>query len=59
MENGYRLDLVGDSDVITLRRADGSIVCRFGRYATEEAIRDTIAEDERRRTGAIEEGYSS
>lgn len=57
--DGYRLDLVSDCDVITLRRADDSAVCRFGMYATERAIQEAIAEDEGRRVEAIEEVYAA
>ena len=44
--DGYKLDSISDCDVITLRRADDSVVCRFGMYATEETIEEAIAEDE-------------
>jgi hypothetical protein len=45
---GYSLDLVGDPDIIALRREDGSIVARFTHSASpleirrvaEEALRD-------------------
>lgn len=57
--DGYKLDLTGDCDVITLRRADGSVVCRFGMYATQEAIEEAIAEDVERRAEAMEEVYEA
>jgi hypothetical protein len=45
---GYKLDLIGDPDVIMLHREDGSIVARFTHSASpleirrvaEEALRD-------------------
>lgn len=54
MIDGYRLDLISDCDAITLRRDDGSIVCRFGKHATEEAIEEAIVEDEGFGTEAVE-----
>ena len=56
--NGYRLDLVSDCDIITLRRDDGSVVCRFSTYATEEAIEEAIAEDVGRRIEAAAESFN-
>ena len=44
---GYRLDLVSDPDVITLRRTDGTVVARFTRFADPEEIRQTAEEDHR------------
>lgn len=52
--DGYRLDLISDCEVITLRRADDSVVCRLGMYATKEAIEEAIAKDEGRRVEAME-----
>jgi hypothetical protein len=46
--NGYRLDLVGVSGVIVLRREDGTEVSRFRvRDATSEAIEQAAREDQR------------
>jgi hypothetical protein len=42
---GYRLDLIGDSGVIVLRRPDGTIVTRFTRFADPQEIRRAAEED--------------
>jgi hypothetical protein len=44
---GYSLDLVGDPDVIILRRSDGTIVARFTHAADTEEIRRAAQEDAR------------
>jgi hypothetical protein len=45
---GYTLDLVGDPCVIVLRRPDGTIAARFGRYVEAQEIR-RVAEEDRAR----------
>ena len=47
---GYRLDLVGDPCVVTLCRADGTVVGRFTDATDPEEIR-RAAEDDRRGGG--------
>jgi hypothetical protein len=47
----YRLDLVGDPDVIILRRSDGTVVARFTHTANAEEIRRAAEEDHRARAG--------
>ena len=46
---GYYLDLVGDPDVIVLRREDGSIVARFLPSVDPQEIRRAAEEDLRDR----------
>jgi len=46
---GYSLDLVGDPDVIVLRREDGSIVARFTHASNLQEIRRAAEEDLRDR----------
>jgi hypothetical protein len=45
---GYSLDLVGDPDIIALRREDGSIVARFTHASSLQEIRRAAEEDRRR-----------
>ena len=47
---GYSLDLVGDPCVVTLCRADGTVVGRFSEASDSEQIR-RAAEDDRREGG--------
>ncbi len=42
---GYRVDLVGDPCVLTLCRADGTVVARFTPVADLEEIRRAAEED--------------
>jgi hypothetical protein len=42
---GYRLDLIGDPDVLILRRKDGTEVARFTHNADPQEIRRTAEED--------------
>ncbi len=42
---GYRVDLVGDPCVLTLRRADGAVVARFTHVTDPEEIRRATEED--------------
>jgi hypothetical protein len=44
---GYSLDLVGDPDIIALRREDGSIVARFTHSVSPLEIRRAAEEDHR------------
>jgi hypothetical protein len=46
---GYSLDLVGDPDVIVLRREDDSIVARFTHSVSALEIRRVAEEDRRAR----------
>jgi hypothetical protein len=46
---GYSLDLVGDPDVIVLRREDDSIVARFLPSVDPQEIRRAAEEDLRER----------
>ncbi len=50
LPQGYRLDLVGDPCVLTLCRADGTVVGRFTEASDLEQIR-RAAEDDRREGG--------
>jgi hypothetical protein len=42
---GYKLDLVADPCVITLCRADGTVVARFSYAADPQEIRQAAQED--------------
>jgi hypothetical protein len=42
---GYRVDLVGDPGVLTLCRADGTVVARFTPVTDPEEIRRAAEED--------------
>jgi hypothetical protein len=44
---GYKLDLIGDPDVIMLHREDGSIVARFTHSVSPLEIRRAAEEDHR------------
>jgi len=46
---GYTFDLIGDPDVIVLRREDGSIVARFTHSVAPLEIRRVAEEDQRDR----------
>ncbi len=48
----YRLDLVGDPCVVTLCRADGTVVGRFTEATDSEEIRRAAEEDRRGGGGA-------
>jgi hypothetical protein len=50
LPQGYRLDLVGDPCVVTLCRADGTVVGRFTESSDLKQIR-RAAEDDRREGG--------
>jgi hypothetical protein len=52
---GYRLDRIGDPDVIVLRREDGTVVARFTQNADPKEIR-RAAEEDRARVEAESEG---
>jgi hypothetical protein len=43
--DGYRLDLVSEPDLITVRRGDGSVFDSFGKMASREKIEQAIVED--------------
>ena len=49
LPTGYSLDLVGDPDVIVLRREDDSIVARFLPSVDPQEIRRAAEEDLRER----------
>jgi hypothetical protein len=49
--DGYRLDLVSQPDVITVRRRDGSVFGYFGKRASREKIEQAIVEDGGRKNG--------
>ncbi len=42
---GYRVDLVGDPDIVILRGPDGTIVARFTHGADPDEIRRAAEED--------------
>jgi hypothetical protein len=44
-EVGYRMDMVTDPDLITVRRRDGSVLGRFSKACGREEIERAIAED--------------
>ena len=52
---GYRLDRIGDPDVIVLRREDGTVVARFTQNADQKEI-TRAAEEDRARVEAESEG---
>jgi hypothetical protein len=52
---GYRLDRIGDPDVIVLRREDGTVVARFTQNADPKEIRQA-AEEDRARVEAESDG---
>jgi hypothetical protein len=45
LTSGYRLDLVGDPCIITLRGPDGTIVARFTHDVDPDEIRRAAEED--------------
>ena len=51
LPSGYRLDLVGDPCVVTLCRADGTVVARFTYVTDPEEIRRAAEEDHERQGG--------
>ena len=51
LPSGYRLDLVGDPCVVTLCRADGTVVARFTYATGPEQIRRAAEEDHERQGG--------
>ena len=52
---GYRVDRIGDPDVIVLRREDGTVVARFTQNADLQEIR-RAAEEDRARVEAESDG---
>jgi hypothetical protein len=52
---GYRLDRIGDPDVIVLRCEDGTVVARFTQNADPKEIRQA-AEEDRARVEAESDG---
>ncbi len=48
---GYRLDLVGDSCVLTLCRSDGTVVAHFTQATDPEELRRVAEEDRDGREG--------
>ncbi len=49
LPQGYRLDLIGDPCVITLRRDDGTEVARFSHFVQPSQIRQAAEEDRAKR----------
>ncbi len=49
LPSGYRLDLIGDPCIITLRRPDGTIVARFTHGVDPAEIRRAAEEDSKER----------
>ena len=47
LRSGYRIDLIGDPDVIVLRREDGTAVARFTHNVDPQEIRRAAEEDHR------------
>jgi len=49
LPSGYRLDLLSDPDIITLRRPDGTIVARFTHGVDPDEIRRAAEGDSKER----------